>query len=268
MGRVVVAVASADGDISDKETLVAFEQLDVAHIFHLAGKTFVPDSWDNPYAFFQTNVLGTVNVLEFCRRTLTPLTYVSAYVYGHPDTLPIREDSVARPNNPYAMTKRLAEEACEFYASTYGITVTTIRPFNVYGIGQAEAFLIPSIIRQALSNLNRIILKDLAPKRDYVYLDDLLRAIIATVAKSDGYRIYNIGSGVSLSVQDVVDAVQKIIGSNKDIICDNVIRPNELLNVVADISKAKEELGWYPEYSFEKGIEKIIDSKRVNDCEN
>lgn len=261
-GWDVVPVDSADGDIASRETLAKFAQQDIAHVFHLAGKTFVPDSWDDPQAFCQTNVLGTVNALEFCRKHRIPMTYVSAYVYGHPDSLPIGEDSAIRPSNPYALTKRLAEEACEFYASAYDLPVTTIRPFNVYGIGQAENFLIPAIISQALNDGEKIVVKDLAPKRDYVYLEDLVTALLATLGKPGGYRVYNIGSGVSLSVQEVIDAIQGIAVTRKKVVCDNAVRANELMDVVADISKAGNELGWRPEFTFHAGIENIIRSER------
>lgn len=261
-GRDVVPVDSADGDIASRETLAKFEQENIAHVFHLAGKTFVPDSWDDPQAFCQTNVLGTVNVLEFCRKRRIPMTYVSAYVYGHPDSLPISESSAIRPSNPYALTKRLAEEACEFYASAYELPVTTIRPFNVYGIGQAENFLIPAIINQALDGGEKIVVKDLAPKRDYVYLEDLVSALLATLDKPGGYRVYNIGSGVSLSVQEVIDAIQGIADTQKEVVCDNAVRTNELMDVVADITKAGNELGWQPGHSFHAGIENIIRSER------
>lgn len=259
-GRDVVPVASADGDIASRKTLEKFAQQNIAHVFHLAGKTFVPDSWDDPQAFCQTNVLGTVNVLEFCRKNRIPMTYVSAYVYGHPDSLPISEDSAIRPSNPYALTKRLAEEACEFYASAYDLPVTTIRPFNVYGIGQGSNFLIPSIIHQAL-NEPQITVKDLLPKRDYVYLEDLLAALLVTLDRQKGYGIYNAGSGNSLSVKEVIDVIQDVAGTHKEIISDNVVRTNELMDVVADISKAGKELGWHPEYSFRAGIENIIRSE-------
>ena len=143
LGLTALTMDFEDGDIATNGTLAKFIQPDIEHVFHLAGRTFVPDSWGNPQTFYQTNVLGTVNVLEFCRTKMIPLTYISAYVYGHPDTLPIREDSATRPNNPYAFTKRMAEQTCEFYAEAFGLPVTVIRPFNVYGIGQAETFLIP-----------------------------------------------------------------------------------------------------------------------------
>lgn len=262
LGRDVTPVDSTDGDIANRETLVKFAQQDIAHVFHLAGKTFVPDSWDDPQAFCRTNVLGTVNVLEFCRKQCSPMTYVSAYVYGHPDCLPMKEDSAIRPSNPYALTKRLAEEICEFYASAYDLPVTTIRPFNVYGIGQADFFLIPTIISQTMDAGEKIVVKDLAPRRDYVYLEDLVTALLATLDKPYGYRVYNIGSGVSLSVQEVIDAIQDIADTHKEIVCDNAARTNELMDVVADISKAGNELGWHPGFSFHAGIGKIIRSER------
>ena len=262
LGRDVALLASADGDIASRETLKKFDQGNIAHVFHLAGKTFVPDSWDDPQTFCQTNVLGTVNVLEYCRKLRIPMTYVSAYVYGHQDSLPIAEDNVIRPSNPYALTKRLAEEACEFYASVYDLPVTTIRPFNVYGIGQAIFFLIPAIISQVLDGGDQIVVKDLAPKRDYVYLEDLVTALLATLDKPGGYRVYNIGSGVSLSVQEVIDAIQDIADTKKKVVCDNAVRTNELMDVVADISKAGSELGWHPGFSFHAGIENIIRSER------
>ena len=257
LGRDVASMDSADGDIANRETLAKFEQQNIAHVFHLAGKTFVPDSWGDPQAFCQTNLLGTVNVLEFCRKYRIPMTYVSTYVYGHPDSLPIGEDSAIRPSNPYALTKRMAEEACEFYASAYDLPVTTIRPFNVYGIGQSANFLIPSIIHQAL-NESQIIVKDLRPKRDYVYLEDLLMALLETLGRPRGYNVYNVGSGNSLSVKEVIDIIQKVAGTAKEIICDRMVRTNELMDVVADISKASKELGWHPKYSFRAGIENII----------
>jgi len=256
--RDVVPLDYEDGDIASWETLAKLEQENITQIFHLAGKTFVPDSWGDPQAFCRTNVLGTVNVLEFCRKSRIPMTYISAYVYGHPDSLPIGENSPIRPSNPYALTKRLAEEACEFYAGAYDLPVTTIRPFNVYGIGQADFFLIPTIISQVLDDGEEIAVKDLAPKRDYVYLEDLVIALLATLNKPGGYRVYNIGSGVSLSVQEAIDTIQKIAGTKKKVVCDNAIRANELMDVVADISKAGKELGWYPRFSFHAGIENII----------
>jgi nucleoside-diphosphate-sugar epimerase len=264
LGRNVVPLSSVDGNIADRVTLAKFLKQDIVHVYHLAAKTFVPDSWVNSQAFYQTNVIGTVNVLEFCRASNIPLTYVSAYVYGHPDSLPIREDSAVRPSNPYAMTKWLAEQVCNFYANTYDLPVTTLRLFNVYGIGQAENFIIPLIISQVLDGGKTIIVKDLIPKRDYIYIEDVLAALLATLNKQLGYNVYNVGSGTSLSVQEVINIIQNVAGTEKKIICDNVIRSNELMDVVADISKAENIIGWKPKYSFQQGVEKILSSNYKN----
>ena len=261
-GHDVIAMDSTTGDIASADTLAGLEEEDFRHIFHLAGRTYVPNSWADPLAFCQTNVLGTVNVLEFCRKKHAAMTYVSAYVYGHPDSLPVSEDSAIRPSNPYALTKRLAEETCEFYSITYDLPMTVIRPFNVYGIGQEKHFLIPSIIDQALDGGKNIVVKDLLPRRDYIYLDDLVTALLGTLGKADGYRVYNIGSGASLSVQEVIDVIQTVASTNKNVVCDQATRPNELMDVVADISRAGNELGWHPRVSFNAGIERVIRSER------
>jgi len=260
-GYEVVGLGAGNGDIADNETLRSLVNEDIGHVFHLAGKTYVPDSWDDPNEFCRINVMGTINILEFCRQERTPCTFVSAYVYGHPEQLPIQEESLIRPSNPYALSKRMAEEACEFYATAHGMTVTTLRPFNVYGVGQDDKFLIPSIVHQALNN-EVISIKDLTPKRDYVYLEDLITALMATMGRTGKYSVYNVGSGVSLSVQEVIDTIQEVAGTNKKIVCDNKVRNNELMDVVANISRAGKELGWRPEYSFRAGIEFIIRSER------
>lgn len=259
-GLEVVLMGSVDGDIASPDTLKNFAAVNISHVFHLAAKTYVPDSWDNPQSFYRTNVLGTTNVLEYCKAHGISMSFVSAYIYGHPETLPIKENSSIRPSNPYALSKRMAEEACEYYASTYDLPITTLRPFNVYGVGQDEKFLIPSIIRQVL-DAPKIVIKDLAPKRDYVFLDDLLTALLATIGRPKGYGVYNVGSGSSLSVQEVIDIIQDVAGTHKEIVCDNTVRSNELMDVVADISKARNELGWHPQYSFREGIENMIRSE-------
>jgi nucleoside-diphosphate-sugar epimerase len=257
-GYDTILIGSADGDIACKDTVNKLADSDITHVFHLAGKTYVPDSWAHPDEFYRTNVLGTTNILEFCKSLRISMTFVSSYVYGHPETLPIKESSRIRPSNPYALSKRLAEEACEFYAHTHELAITAIRPFNIYGIGQDNRFIIPSIIRQVLVE-KEIKVHDLIPKRDYVYLEDLVSALLATLRQPKGYNVYNVGSGVSISVKEVIDIIQEVANTNKRIISDCDVRPNELMDVVADISKAQIDLGWRPHYSFKEGIVNMLD---------
>lgn len=257
----VIQLSSKDGDIADPDTLKKISDVRLSRVFHLAAKTYVPDSWSNPMAFYRTNILGTANVLELCKTARVPVTYVSAYLYGIPDRLPIAEDSPIRPNNPYALSKQSAERLCSSYHTIHGIPVTVLRPFNAYGIGQNEKFLIPTVVKQALYE-PAILVNDLAPKRDFIFLDDLVESLVRTLEGDKGYRVYNIGSGESYSVKEVIDIAQSIAQTRKAIVCQDKKRTSEIDNVVADISKAKLELNWCPRHSFHDGMEKIISSMR------
>lgn len=254
----IIEVNSQNNGINNPKIFEGLLSQDITHVFHLAGKTFIPESWKMPATYYTTNVFGTQNVLEFCRKNKASLTFVSAYIYGNPETLPIREDNAIRPNNPYAQSKYLAEQLCEFYAREFDLKINVIRPFNAYGIGQDKRFLIPSIINQALHE-DSIKLHDLSPKRDYVYLSDLVNALICSMLFIDNVSVYNIGSGNSISVKNIVDAVQNLLGTDKPTISEGILRKNEVYETVADITRANIELNWYPKYSFSEGLKQILE---------
>lgn len=257
----IIKVSSQDGDIADSITLEKYKDEAVAHVIHLAAKTFVPDSWKNPKDFYEANFNGTLNVLDFCREKRAGLTYISTYVYGQPERNPIKEEDRISSNNPYGHSKYLAEQLCEFYAQQFDVNIKIIRPFNVYGIGQKDNFLIPHIIKQAMEEEN-IEVMDLNPKRDYIYIKDLVQAIILTIKSVDKFGIYNIGYGKSYSVAEIIEKVQNILGTNKLVISKKSIRKNEINDVIADINKAKEKLGWQPKYTIEEGLKEIIECGR------
>lgn len=261
----VVSLTAADGDISVTATLLRIVNTRFDHVFHLAGKTFVPDSWSAPLSFYATNALGTANVVDFCRLNGCALTFVSAYLYGEPRTLPIAEDSAILPNNPYALSKHLAEQICEFHAMKFGVPTIVIRPFNVYGPQQNGSFLIPSLVQQVLHSED-VCVNDLSPKRDYVHVDDVVDAIVRTNQLRLDYAVYNVGSGTSISVKDVIETIQQAAGSNKTVVCRNDIRKYEIQDVVADISKAKEQLGWVPRVSFRQGIRRLVEEAQKVDA--
>jgi GDP-4-dehydro-6-deoxy-D-mannose reductase len=253
----VIGLGSRDGDIAEPDTLKPYAGVDFYRVFHLAARTFVPDSWKDPLAFYRTNVLGTANVLEFCRARGVPLTFVSAYIYGQPEKLPIGEDSPIRPNNPYAQSKYLAEQLCQFFVEEFYSRITIVRPFNVYGKGQALKFLIPSIIEQA-ERAPVIKVKDLAPKRDSIYIDDLVRALILALPREKEMAIYNIGSGLSVSVRETIETVQAVLGTHKAVVEEREARKNEIQDVRADISRAVNKLDWSPHYSLYDGIKEMV----------
>jgi nucleoside-diphosphate-sugar epimerase len=254
-------MGSAEGDIADPATLARHSGAAWSRIFHLAGRTYVPDSWAHPGDFYKTNVLGTANVLELARSSGTPVTFVSGYLYGKPEKLPISECSPVRPDNPYALSKHLAEQLCGFYHARYDLPITILRPFNVYGIGQNDKFLIPTILRQTLFE-SQVVVNDLTPRRDFVYLEDLVEALIRTLNRRTGYGVYNIGSGSSLSVREVIDAAQTVAQSRKEVVTREVRRGGEIDDVVADSSKASKELDWRPRHSFREGLELVISDMR------
>jgi GDP-4-dehydro-6-deoxy-D-mannose reductase len=252
----VVSLARGAGDIADAETLAPVEPVD--HVFHLAARTFVPDSWKDTVGFMRTNVIGTANVLAYCRRVSAPLTFVSAYMYGKPERLPVAEDATPKPNNPYALSKYLAEQLCEFAALHDGLGITVVRPFNIYGANQAEHFLIPTIVRQVHAG-GQIRVMDLAPRRDYLHVDDLVQLLLATLAKKDGsYRVVNAGSGESHSVSDIIDIAQEAAATRLTVIDEGQSRYEELDDVRADISVARSTFAWAPQIPLRTGIERLV----------
>jgi nucleoside-diphosphate-sugar epimerase len=252
--------SSADGDIAS----CSLPMEGVGRVFHLAGKSYVPDSWQDPRGFYQTNVMGAVNVLEHCRRHQAALTLISSYVYGPPQRLPIAENHPLAAYNPYAHTKLLAEDAAQFYKQHFGLPLVIVRPFNLYGPGQRCSFLIPSIVRQLVDpSVDVVRVQDLRPKRDYLYVDDAVNMLLATLrAGSEG--VFNLGSGRSNSVAEVIELVSNAAGIRKPVVSADVERPEEIMDVVADISRATAELGWRPSTSMPDGIADVVAAERAS----
>jgi nucleoside-diphosphate-sugar epimerase len=147
------------------------------------------------------------------------------------------------------------------YANNSDIKINILRPFNVFGIGQNDEFLIPTIIRQAIYQ-NVIELNDLSPKRDYLYIDDMVDALISAMKYKDKSSTYNIGSGKSFSVSEIADLVLDVLGIRKPVHAKKILRQNEIPDTVADISQAKADLNWQPHHTLKEGIEKILRSEK------
>jgi nucleoside-diphosphate-sugar epimerase len=258
-GRHVVTHSRADGDIA--RCPLRFDG--VERVVHLAGRSFVPDSWQQPRDFYDVNLLGTANVLDACRRSNLPVVFVSSYVYGNPRSLPIAEDHPLQPLNPYSHSKILAEDAVRYYRSQFGVRATIVRPFNIYGPGQDERFLLPTIIRQGVDPaIDRITVRDLRPRRDFIHVRDLVALLIATLARVDD-GVFNAGSGASFAVGEVVAEVNAALDRPKPVECTGDERREEVLDVVADISRAGRELGWTPRVAFRDGVRETVEWART-----
>ena len=238
----------------------------VEKIFHLAARTFVPDSWKEPAAFYRANVQTTIDLLEACAAMAIPMIYVSGYCYGAVDRQPIAETAPLRPNNPYAFSKAAAEAACRFFSAKFHIPLTILRPFNVYGPGQRREFLIPALLAQALDAAAReIVVDDLTPRRDFVHVDDVVSAL-SMVPVADEARVYNVGSGRSHSVGEVAAMVQRAAGTAKPVVTRGGARPQEIADAIADASAIR-ALGWKPRIDLAEGLRQLVADARAKNSD-
>lgn len=254
-GHQVLALARQDGDVTSASF---WENLPDAEVLvHLAGRSYVPDSWNKPADFIMSNVISTQRALDWCRRNSARMVFASTYVYGLPDRLPIRETDPVKPSNPYALSKHIAEQCCEFSVKNHGIDVSVLRLFNVYGYGQREEFLIPTLVKQLESDQIKVM--DLAPRRDYVYLTDVIDAFVRAIAGPQGFHVLNIGSGQSYSVAEIISALQMAAGTELPVVSTSEIRRQEIPDVRADIALASKVLNWKPAFSLKAGIRDMLE---------
>ena len=254
----LILVDIANGtNICDWQQVKQYEGMDV--IVHLANLSFVPASYEQPKKFYETNYLSTLNMLELCRLNNAKMVFFSSYIYGHPQYQPIDENHPTQAFNPYAQTKVICESLCEGYNRDFKVPITIFRPFNIYGTGQNPDFLIPSIIQQAKTG--KIVIKDDRPKRDYIHVEDIVDAIITAIETENADKSiqkYNLGSGLSYSVKEIVDMVRGLFDTEIEYICTHEIRPNDVLDTIADISKIQNELHWKPSISILEGLTKMV----------
>lgn len=242
-------------DICDMGAVSILPVCDV--LVHLAALTFVPSAFTDPRKFYYVNVIGTLNMLEYCRTHAARMVFMSSYVYGTPAQLPIDENHVRAAHNPYAQSKILGEDLCRAYNRDFGISVVVLRPFNIYGSGQSSDFLLPMIIKQARTG--HILLKDPRPRRDFVHVDDVVSALAAATRYSaTSWGVFNIGSGVSHSVEEIVALVISKCKCAVTVEYTGEIRSHEVLDTVANIRSAKEELQWAPTVLLEDGIRQML----------
>lgn len=248
-------------DITEGFDILDFTQLahlpDFEACIHLAANSFVPNSYECPRAFYHLNLNGVINMLEICRIKHARFIFSSSYVYGVPQSLPIREDHPLKGFNPYAETKIMGEILCENYFRYFKVPAIVLRPFNVYGIGQKPDFLIPMILKQAETGTVKLL--DPNPKRDYIYIDDVVDAFVKAVEmKNANFCQFNVGSGKSYSVSEVVEIANSCYHHTLHITYENHKRINEVDDTVADISTISKILNWKPAIDLPAGIKKLI----------
>ena len=255
------------GDLENPEAAVrAVAGCEV--VLNLGALIPIPYSYVHPREFVAANIVGGINVLEACRgANIERLVQISSSeVYGTAQTTPIDENHPLQAQSPYAATKIGADQLALSYWRSFGLPVVVARPFNTFGPRQSARAVIPTIITQALTR-DVIELGSLAPTRDFLFVRDTAQGIMACAqapASAEG-EVINLGTGVEVTVGDVVEMVLGIVGRDLPVVtADERIRPgkSEVHQLLADASKAKRLLGWESEVSFEDGLRRTVEWMR------
>jgi UDP-glucose 4-epimerase len=209
------------------------------------------------------NVLGSLNLIENClRHSVKKVIYISTggAVYGEPDYLPVDEEHPVRPLCQYGISKHTVEHYLYFYGQTYGMRYTVLRYPNVYGPRQnpfGEAGVNAIFIAKMLKREVPSIFGDGEQLRDYVYVSDIVESNFAALDRGDG-QVYNIGSGIGTSVNQIYEKLKEIIGVSAPPVYSEA-RTGEIQRVYLESSKARRELGWTAQVGFDEGLQKTVE---------
>ena len=252
-------------DISDPaQTEDFFNGLDGSFspsaVINLAAHAGVRLSAEMPLEFYQTNVLGTINLLEICRGGgIKKFVFISSSsVYGEGGDAPSTEDSPAdKPLSPYAASKSAGEGICHSYHKIFGTDVSALRYFTVYGPAGRPDMSIFRFVRAVAEGEEIVVFGDGTQSRDFTFLDDAARATVLSL-KEVGFEAINIAGGASARLGDVIALIEDGLGK-KAVIRNEPMHPADPLATRADVSKAKKILGWEPQVGIEEGIKSCVE---------
>ena len=257
------------GDIRDPNGVRhAMEGQDI--VYHLAALIAIPFSYHSPDSYVDTNIKGTLNVLNAARQVGTKRLLVTSTseVYGTAQYVPIDEKHPYQGQSPYSATKIGADRLAESFYRSFDLPVTIVRPFNTYGPRQSGRAIIPTIITQLLAGQTEIKLGSLTPTRDFNYVKDTANGFM-TIADCDAAigQELNIATGVEHSIGDLANELIAQINPNAKIVCEaERLRPekSEVNRLLGDATKLRSMTGWEPHYTFAQGLAETIDFLRGN----
>lgn len=256
------------GDITDSESVSAAMQ-DISIVFHLGALIAIPYSYTAPRSYINTNVTGTLNVLQAARSLGTQRVLVTSTseVYGSAQYVPIDEKHPLQGQSPYAASKIGSDKIAEAYQFSFGLPVVTVRPFNTFGPRQSARAVIPTIITQCLTK-DYVKLGNLYPTRDLNYVSNTVDGYLAAAVHPDAVgKTFNFGSGREISIGDLAQLIADIVGKPIEIRTDQAReRPesSEVDRLLADNTLAKEVLGWEPRFSLDQGLAETVDWLQEN----
>ena len=253
-------------DISDRAALSApFEAACGPHgrgpvaVINLAARAGVRQSVEDPWVYYDTNVTGTLNLLDLCR-TLGINKFIlssTSSLYGQSNQLPYREDAnTDAPLSPYAASKKAAETLCYTYHYLYGIDVTVFRYFTVYGPSGRPDMSLFRFVQWISEEHQVLVYGDGQQSRDFTFVDDIARGTIAGL-KPLGYEVINLGSDAPVVLMDAIRLIEALIGK-KAVIVNTARHPADVSATWADISKARRLLDWQPHSTFQDGVGALV----------
>jgi nucleoside-diphosphate-sugar epimerase len=242
-------------DLQNREQIMKLDSADV--VIHLGGKT--PQSELKWSEYFDNNVIGTLNILEYCiQKKVKKIIYVSSYVYGNPKYCPVDENHPINPHNAYTESKYLGERLCEFYCNRSDLNLIILRPFNIFGESMKEGFLITNLINSVKTG-KKVTIINKNSKRDFLHVDDFVDLIIKLIDRNFKFEVFNVGAGESHSFEEIIEKIEKTTSQkinvnyeeNKEIFIDDI---------TSDISKIKNQIDWQPKIKFDEGLERMLKS--------
>lgn len=246
-------------DSKDVRDLAKFNNK-VDFVFHLAGisneklfKSNISDSFD-------VNITGTLSVLNYCKKNGAKCIFASTSGIYNSSSKTVDELSIVNPLRPYSISKYLAENLCKQFSKDWDVSTDVIRIFNVYGEGQSSSFLVPYVLNKIInSEILEIRMQNAI--RDFIYISDVINVmILLTKYSNSNFNIYNIGTGISTRIIDLINLVEEICNKKANIVLKDHYE-GELNIMVANNSKAINELKWKIEFDLEKGLHSMISNK-------
>jgi NAD dependent epimerase/dehydratase len=255
-------------DLADRDSVTrAMQGSEI--VFHLGALIAIPYSYEAPSSYVQTNVIGTLNVLQAARALgAERVVHTStSEVYGTAQYVPIDEKHPLQGQSPYSASKIGADKMAEAFRRSFGTPVVTIRPFNTFGPRQSPRAVIPTIISQCLAG-QTVHLGSLEPTRDFLYVADSVEGYLRAAAADDlAGETINLGTGREISIGELALLIVQMTGSTATIESEERrIRPgeSEVERLLADYSVARSRLGWSPEVTLEDGLARTIEWVRLN----
>ena len=247
-------------DVSDKSIIDQFKSQKFDAVINLAARAGVRYSVDNPWVFVETNMIGTLNMLELCKEAqIKKFVFAStSSIYGEDPPYPTPESaSSSEPLQPYAASKKGAEAMCHAYHHMYGIDISILRYFTVYGpAGRPDLALVRFV--QWISERKAVRVNgDGAQSRGFTYIDDVVRGTILAI-KPLGFEVINLGGHEVITINKLINLIEDVVGT-KAIVQYGPPNPADMLTNHADVTKAGELLGWEPQFNMRMGVEKLVE---------